>query len=144
MLILLKSFIKRFFKSSETKMDTNVVYVDFTKKSNLNEKNTVPSGSSKLIELNIEKVYATVVLLDGKIIKWNIAKSQHISGQFQHPNPNITIESKEFLVRTKNEYTYVFEFKAPHWISQWNYHPKFTGNTPYERPLGSLFNGKTK
>ena len=83
-------------------------------------------------------IYATAVLVNGKIYQWKIGPTRPSTGlgiTIRLPEgevlTNIEQKVKEFVVHGPKEEWKVFREQALEWFRQWPLHPKHVGLAPY-------------
>lgn len=83
------------------------------------------------------KVYASVLLLDGKIENWKVSgNSKKMPGDWSSfwkldRLNDYKVQFTEFVVNNAKEHNEVFEKLAPKWFGQWPIADDFVGSRPY-------------
>lgn|GEM_PF-2323813 len=90
------------------------------------------------------KVYASVLLLDGKIENWKIGGSpKKHAGDWSNfwkldRINDYTVQFTEFVVNNDKEHNEAFEKLAPEWLKQWLIADDFVGSRPYREKKNYL------
>ena len=96
-------------------------------------------------------LYASALLEDNGIIKWNIGKHSYYDRYYLKDRPNYKIVEKEFIVTSEEEAKEVFSKLGADFLSQYKLHPDFAGYKPkhedevqYFSPQHGLFSVSKK
>jgi hypothetical protein len=84
------------------------------------------------------EVYASVLLLDNKILNWKVGETYWESPLFVYTSLDMWFDVDDlearytsWTVHTPEEHNRVFQELAPEWFKQWEIHEKFKGFKPY-------------
>lgn len=89
------------------------------------------------------KVYASVLLLDGRIEEWKIGnppKTEPLDFKAYWKRDRLAdyrAEFTEFVVNNDQEHDDAFRKLAPEWFRQWELAEDFHGSPPYDPRLGT-------
>jgi len=93
------------------------------------------------LETYPHSVFASVILVDNKIMLWKVGEYTLHSG-YRIDLSKCSYEEKEFVVNNDDEHNDVFEKLSKDWFRQWKMHEKHQGGTPFddEPKIGDTIN----
>ena len=86
------------------------------------------------------RIFASVVLLDGKIISWKVANyrwTMKTIGCYNHPvavyknYKKIKVRTRSFVANNRDQHNGIFETTTKKFFKQFEIHEKFFGCKPY-------------
>ena len=86
------------------------------------------------------RIFASVVLLDGKIISWKVVNyrwTKENIGRYNHPYlvyanyTKIKIRTKSFIANNTDQHNKIFQHTVKKFFKQFKIHEKFDGIKPY-------------
>lgn len=116
--------------------DKLINYIEDNEKEHF--KKVVKSKPTHWVDTYPHEIYASVLLLDNKILQWEIGETYWVSPLSIYISPDMwsyidDLETKyiSWTVHNSEEHNKVFQELAPEWFKQWEVHEMFRGFKPY-------------